>query len=62
MRCSLRWEGAFVPAKAKIQIKRLVRNRDFEFDITFSDECDGCGICVKYCPYGALTRNRKEGA
>jgi formate dehydrogenase beta subunit len=62
MRCSLRWEGAFVPAKAKIQIKRLVMNRDFEFDITFSDECDGCGICVKYCPYGALTRNRKEGA
>jgi NADPH-dependent glutamate synthase beta subunit-like oxidoreductase len=62
LRCSLRWEGAFVPAKAKIQIARLVGYQDFEFDVTFSDECDGCGICAKYCPYGALIRNRKEDA
>jgi len=62
LRCSLRWEGAFVPAKAKIQIARLVGNQGFEFDVTFSDECDGCGICAKYCPYGALIRNRKEDA
>jgi NADPH-dependent glutamate synthase beta subunit-like oxidoreductase len=60
LRCSLRWEGAFVPAKSKIQIARLVRDQYAEFDITFSDECDGCGICAKYCPYGALTRSRKE--
>lgn len=56
LRCSLRWEGAFIPAKAKVTVTRLVGNRDHEFDISFSSECDCCGICVKYCPYGALTR------
>jgi len=56
LRCSLRWEGAFVPAKAKLRITRLVGNRDHEFDISFSSECDCCGICAKYCPYVALTR------
>jgi ferredoxin len=34
-------------------IKRLV-NRPTEFTISFSDKCDGCGICAKYCPYEAL--------
>ena len=60
LRCSLRWEGAFVPAKAKIQVSRLVGHSEYEFDLTFSDECDACGICAKYCPYGALTRGQKE--
>jgi NADPH-dependent glutamate synthase beta subunit-like oxidoreductase len=60
LRCSLRWEGAFVPAKAKIQVTRLVGCSECEFDLSFSDECDGCGICAKYCPYGALTRGRRE--
>ncbi len=55
IRCSLRWEGAFVPAKAKVTVTRLVGN-DHEFGISFSEECDYCGICSKYCPYGALTR------
>ena len=58
LRCSLRWEGAFVPARAKVSIRRLVGNKDHEFDISFSDECDLCGICARYCPYGALTRGR----
>jgi len=60
LRCSLRWEGAFVPAKAKVTIMRLVGNKNHEFDISFSDQCDFCGICAKYCPYAALTRGRKE--
>jgi len=60
LRCSLRWEGAFVPAKAKVTVLRLVGNEDHEFDVTFSDECDYCGICAKYCPYDALTRGSEE--
>ena len=59
LRCSLRWEGAFVPAKAKVSIIRLV-GKDHEFDVSLSDECDYCGICAKYCPYEALTRGSKE--
>ena len=57
--CSLRWEGAFVPAKALVTIRRLV-GRDHEFDISFSDECDYCGIWAEYCLYGALTSESKE--
>jgi len=60
LRCSLRWEGAFVPAKAKVAVLRLVGNKDHDFDVSLSDECDYCGICAKYCPYEALTRGRKE--
>ena len=59
LRCSLKWEGAFVPAKSRVTILRLV-DANHEFDITFSDECDGCGICAKYCPYGALKRGIRE--
>ena len=59
LRCSLRWEKAFIPAKALITIQRLV-GQEHEFDISFSDECDSCGICVKYCPYGALTHESRE--
>lgn len=61
LRCSLRWEGAFVPAKALVTIRRLVGS-DHEFDVSFSDECDGCGICVDYCPYGALILESEERA
>lgn len=59
LRCSLRWEEAFVPAKSMVSIQRLV-GKDHEFDISFSDKCDDCGICAKYCPYGALTRGKRE--
>jgi ferredoxin len=59
LRCSLRWEEAFVPAKSLVAIKRLV-GEDHEYDISFSDKCDDCGICAKYCPYGALTRGNRE--
>ena len=62
IRCSLRWEGAFIPAKARIRIIRLVNNRHREFDIVFEDDCDNCGLCAKYCPYGALTRGTIEEA
>ncbi|MFC1862156.1 hypothetical protein ACFLX6_02590 [Chloroflexota bacterium] len=57
--CSLRHEGAFVPAKALVIVRRLV-GQDHEFDISFSAECDSCGICARYCFYGALKSERKE--
>jgi ferredoxin len=57
LRCSFRIDGTFNLAASRIQIKRLI-NRANEFEITFTDECDSCGICARYCPYGALTRQR----
>lgn len=55
LRCSLRFEKAFSPAKAAIMIRRLV-SAENEYEISFTEKCDNCGICARYCSYGALTR------
>jgi len=59
LRCSLRFEKAFNPAKAAIVIRRKVQ-ADNEYEISFTDRCDNCGICARYCSYGALTQDKKE--
>ena len=57
LRCSLRFEQAFNPAKAKIKIFRRV-NGPTEYEITLTDDCDNCGICVRNCPYEALKQDK----
>ena len=54
LRCSLRFLKAFSIARAAIEIRRNVHSAD-EYRISFTDRCDSCGICVRYCGYGALT-------
>ena len=61
LRCSLRFEKAFNPSKAQVVIRRLVGS-DNEYEISFTDRCDNCGICARYCPYGALIQQKKRGA
>jgi NADPH-dependent glutamate synthase beta subunit-like oxidoreductase len=61
--CSLRFEGAFDTSKAAIKLLPVVNaagNRDIR--ISFADKCDGCGLCVRYCPFGALTRGTSAGS
>lgn len=58
LRCSLRFEGNFNPARAAIKIRRNVRT-EHEYNISFGDKCDNCGICVRFCSYGALTQEEK---
>ena len=60
LRCSLRFEKAFNPAKAAIRIRRLVQ-LDNEYKISFTERCDNCGICARYCSYGALSQDKKRG-
>ncbi|MHB1419944.1 MAG: 4Fe-4S binding protein [Bacillota bacterium] len=31
-------------------------NPQGEFTVAFSEACNGCGLCVKHCPYEALAR------
>ncbi len=60
LRCSLRFEQAFNRAKAQILVRRLA-GAPTEYAISFTERCDNCGICVRYCPYGALTQQDKKG-
>lgn len=60
--CSLRLEGAFDTSKAAIGIQPVIGSGgDVEIRITFDERCDGCGLCVRYCPFGALTRGIFNG-
>jgi len=61
LHCSLRFEKAFNPAKAAIKIRRRLHSPN-EYEIIFTDRCDNCGICARYCSYGALTQEKKRGA
>jgi len=54
MRCSLRFGDAFSPAAAKLVV---IPFSDEKLNmIMFTDECDTCGICARYCPHNALYR------
>ena len=45
--CSLRYDGAFNPLKARVIIK--------SDEISFTDDCiETCHLCANYCAYGAL--------
>ncbi len=59
LRCSLRFEKAFNPSKARITIRRLV-GADTEYAVSFEDGCDNCGICARHCPYEALVQEGRE--
>lgn len=60
LRCSLRFEKAFNPSKAKIRITRCV-DADTEYAVSFEANCDNCGICARNCPYGALILDNETG-
>ena len=54
MRCSLRFAESFSPAAAKLRVIPFSDEKINE--IIFTDECDTCGICARYCPHDALYR------
>jgi len=58
LRCSFRFERAFNPSRAYIKVLRT-NNGDDEFEVSFTEECDNCGICARFCPYGALIQEPK---
>lgn len=53
-RCSDRFEKTFNISNAAIKVDRFAKGATDLF-IYFTDKCDACGICARYCPYDALT-------
>jgi Fe-S-cluster-containing hydrogenase component 2 len=54
LRCSFRLYSKFNLSRSRIVVDRLV-GRENEFSVAFTDDCDACLICARYCQYGALT-------
>ena len=51
MRCGLRFSKMSKPAAAMVKV---VPSYNVWPTIEFVEGCDGCGICARYCPTGAL--------
>jgi len=59
--CSLVKEGIFNPSKARVKISRAIKpDGSLDIGVSFTDECDGCGVCARYCAYDALSRVKAE--
>lgn len=57
--CSFKDGNLFNPLKAAIKVDKI--RGGAEYGIVFTDECNNCGLCVRYCTREALTRERTEG-
>ncbi len=51
LRCSLEYTGLFNPLKARLVIQRPITGGQ---EISFTDECNDCGLCARVCPYEAI--------
>ncbi|MBW2082077.1 MAG: FAD-dependent oxidoreductase [Deltaproteobacteria bacterium] len=58
MRCSIKFGEIFSPAIAKVQVIPFSDEKINE--ISFSEECDTCGICARYCPHDAIYRGERR--
>jgi len=60
MHCSHLKQGVYNPVKAYIRISNC---QETPSEVSFTDDCDGCGICAHYCPYGCLVlmKHEKDG-
>jgi len=56
-RCSLRFGDNFSQVWAKLLVVPLTEEVN---EIIFTDECDTCGICARYCPHDALYRGERR--
>ena len=51
--CSLTFTKKFNPSESRIRISSRGFGKEKKMSLT--DECTECGLCARYCPFGALT-------
>ena len=51
LRCSFEYVNCFNPSRARLLIERHIAGKR---KISFTDECNECGLCARFCPYEAL--------
>lgn len=51
LHCSDTKLGLFNPMKAYIRVSTSL---DIPNAVSFTDDCDSCGICAHFCPYDCL--------
>lgn len=51
-RCSWRFTKAFNLSRSAIIIHRT--GNSIASTVSFTPECDSCGVCARACPYGTL--------
>jgi len=56
--CSFFKTGIFNPASSRIKLNRVEGKE--RWSISFTDDCDQCGMCAKYCYYGVLRGGKIE--
>ncbi len=63
MVCSVKQDQMINPAKAYIKISSIIKTSgELDVGISFTDQCDSCGLCANYCVYGALSREKLPAA
>lgn len=60
MICSLARAGRFSRKESHIHGLKIRGGADYE--ISFDEGCETCGLCVRYCPRKVLTREKRGGA
>lgn len=58
MVCALKFTGnTFKLSEAAIQLRRTEQGT---CEIEFTEKCDDCGLCSRYCSYGSLVREKSN--
>ena len=57
--CSFAFTKSYNPLQSRILIEEIEATNSFR--IAFTDECNDCSLCVRYCFYDALKMREGEG-
>jgi ferredoxin len=64
LRCALACSFFTTPERAfNLSASKIVVLPGWEqgpYEVSFAEDCNGCGICIRYCAFGVLSRSPQE--